>query len=281
MPEHRRKLMSTILVSLVACSGEVAHNTPAMEGGTGDATADAQLDGASDSSNDSGGDQGTPGDEAGSDGPEADVEDGAMTDGSLLDSGAEVGCGPLFTTDNCGACGIACAMGVSVVSAACCAGSMCPGPADGTGNTCQYTCASGFLDCNAMTPPNTDGCECEVVGASSAPCCSGGCPSRHSNGLGQASSTFYDCLPAGTVDSQLAQDACIAYVGAGNASACQLYENPGDGGALNAWCSGPLTGDCICWTFSGEFKGQVLDPRGMGLPNPQNCRSGPSSSTFD
>jgi hypothetical protein len=52
-------------------------------------------------------------------------------------------------------------------------------------------------------------------------------------------SRFYDCIPSGTITSQLAQDACVSYVGAGNASACQLDDNPGDGGAMNAWCSGP------------------------------------------
>ena len=117
-----------------------------------------------------------------------------------------------------------------------------------------------------MTPPNTDGCECRLAGATTGPCCAGEtCPIRHSDGLGEASSVFYDCVPTGMIDSQLAQDACVAYVGAGNASACQLYDNPGDGGVMNAWCSGPLTGDCICWTFSGLFQDRCWIHKPWGL----------------
>ena len=188
------------------------------------------------------------------------------------------GCGPLNTTTNCSACGDTCAaVSTSVISGA------CNGPTFGTGATCSYACASGYLDCNGTTkPPNRDGCECNVPGATQAQCCAtagGDCPVQHRNGLSQATSLFYDCVPAGTMSSQLAQDACIAYVGAANAADCQQYEEV-DASVPDSWCSGPASGDCVCWTFSGLFAGQVLDAKAAGL-TPTNCYYGQGTTSFN
>jgi len=141
-------LLSIVFVGVLACSGKVADMAQPPDGAT-----DAEPDvGAPDATTESGS-------EGGADGQGLDAQDGTMIDAAMADSEADApdaGCGPLNTTSNCSSCGIACAMNGSESSAACCAGATCPGPMNGTGNSCQYVCTSGFLDCNAMTPPNTE-----------------------------------------------------------------------------------------------------------------------------
>jgi hypothetical protein len=175
----------------------------------------------------------------------------------------------------------------------------CPGLTDGQGNSCTYTCATGHLDCNGpagTNPPNLDGCECAVsAGVTQSQCCGGACPIQHIDGLvGQswypASDVFYDCVPAGTMNIQLALDACAAYVVArGGTAATNCGEfGPQDGGLPDSVCAittgncgtncTGFLGDCICWTSSGTYQGQVLDPVAQGLNN--MCYLGPSSLTF-
>src|SRR6202044_1696110 len=140
----------------------------------------------------------------------------------------------------------------------------------------------------------SDGCECAAPTGTS--CCGQACPTEHTDGLigGQsyypASPNFYDCVPTGTMNIQLAQDACIAYVTARSGTAANCGEfGPEDGGppdsvcAITAGncgtnCTGYL-GDCICWTASGAYKGQVLDPVAQGLND--QCYEGMSSLTFN
>jgi hypothetical protein len=157
-------------------------------------------------------------------------------------------------------------------------------------------CKAGFLDCNKIDVPNTDGCECSYsTGAMTTPsCCADKCPTQHSDGLvgGEpyypASPYFYDCVPAMTMNSQLAQDACNAYVAGrgGPANYCQPFAASADAAAPDSWCSAtsPSTGfmgDCICWSFTGQWAGTYLDPQQQGIPNPQNCYTGLSSGMFN
>jgi hypothetical protein len=215
-------------------------------------------------------------------GHEAGVD--APPDVAYDDAPFDSGCGNLNTTTNCGACGDTCAaVNTSQTASMCCSSGACPGSTNGTNDSCQYTCATGHLDCNSATAPNTDGCECTAP--STAPCCvnSGGdCPSKHINGLNQASSTFWDCVPTGTINAQLALDACTAYVASQGAAAdnCQQYGDA-DAAAPDSYCSGAVTGDCVCWTYSGQYEGQVFDPKAMGASPASDCYYGPSTETFD
>jgi hypothetical protein len=250
-------------------SSSGADTSSGNDTGAGDSRADG-------SSGDGSGDTGSV------DASESGVMDSgadAPPEGSSPDAPFDSGCGDLNTVTNCSACGDKCASTVTVETS-----SSCSGDTNGFGATCSYTCATGYLDCNGATsPPNVDGCECHVPNATQDQCCAtsgGDCPIQHKNGLGQSTSLFYDCVPAGTINSQLAEDACVAYVGTANAGDCGLY-GPADGGAADSWCSGPATGDCICWTYSGTYMGQVLDPKAQGLNPPSDCYYGPSSETFD
>jgi hypothetical protein len=240
------------------------------------------------------------------------VDSGGPQDSGVIDTGTIIdappvddapfdsGCGDLNSTSNCSACGDKCAPNSSsVTSQACCAGTVCPGSTNGVNNSCQYTCATGYLDCDGpagTNPPNTNGCECHVPGATASQCCAGGCPVQHVDGLvGQTyypkSDTFYDCVPAGTMNIQLAADACAAYVTArgGNAATNCGEFGPTDGGPPDSVCAitagncgsncTGYDGDCICWTASGTYKGQVLDPVALGLDD--KCYTGQSSLTFN
>ncbi len=240
------------------------------------------------------------------------VDSGGMQDSGVIDTGTIVdappvddapfdsGCGNLNSVNNCSACGDKCAAVNTIqTSSSCCAGTSCPGSTNGVNNSCQYTCATGYLDCNGAAntnPPNVDGCECHAPGATVAQCCGGGCPVQHTDGLvGKsyypASPTFYDCIPAMTMNINLAVDACAAYVTArgGNAATNCGEFGPQDGGPADSVCAitngncgtncTGYMGDCICWTASGTYKGQVLDPVAQGLDN--QCYIGSSSLMFN
>lgn len=197
-----------------------------------------------------------------SDGPSGDAKTDASDGG--VDAPFDSGCGPLNTISNCSACGDTCAAsGTSQTSAT------CSGQVNGAGATCSYTCATGYLDCNAsLNPPNLDGCECHSPGATQANCGSNGCcPVQHNNGLGQTNSTFYDCVVPGTYNSTLAKDACTSFVGQANASQCQQFGCVApDGGptADNVWCSNGSATDCVCWDFTGPDVGSVHDQGAAG-----------------
>jgi hypothetical protein len=114
-------------------------------------------------------------------------------------------------------------------------------------------------------------------------CCvaaGGDCPFQHNNGLTMAMSRFYDCVPSGTINSQLAQDACIAYVGSANAGQCAQYSDS-DAGSPDSWCSGAFTGDCVCWSFSGTHAGTYMDSSAAGIMPPTTCSYGAPTGTFN
>jgi len=213
--------------------------------------------------------------ESGTDAPPESAPD--APEGSSPDAPFDSGCGDLNKTTNCSACGDECASTLTIETQ-----STCSGDTNGFGATCSYTCASGYQDCNAANVPNLDGCECHVAGATQANCCLGtaSCPITHNNGLNQATSRFFDCDTYAANPSQVADDACIAYVGAANAGQCQPYSDT-DASAPDSWCSGSFTGDCICWTFSGQYAGQVYDAKAQGAPDPSMCYYGQSATLFN
>lgn len=236
--------------------------------------------------------------DSGSDGAAHDsatVVDAPPVDDAPFDSG----CGDLNSTSNCGACGTKCgstAKSQTTQSASqCCEGATCPGSTNGAGNSCQYTCTTGNLDCNALDPPNTDGCECSYSGVTTAPaCCADTCPVKHTTGLeGQSyypsSPYFYDCVTTAMgITQTLAQNACNAYVVArgGPANYCQPFYDSNDASAPDSYCSASsettgFMGDCICWTFSGQYAGTVFDAEAQGATPANDCFGGQSSVTFN
>jgi len=65
-------------------------------------------------------------------------------------------------------------------------------------------------DAQGATDAPASGGECGASCPISACCPGGGCPTAHSNGLGQ---TYYDCSPQGTYDQAHALEACAAATG--------------------------------------------------------------------
>jgi hypothetical protein len=176
---------------------------------------------------------------------------------------ADSGCGPLNTITNCGACGQSCASASSSTKSPTCG----PGPG---GESCSYTCTAGNLDCNASLAPNTDGCECATPGVANAKCCSSSCPIKHSYNTQVTGSTFYDCVPAGIINQTLAMDACAAFTGDPaqcSSGACINPVTDAGNGDMVVCADGPLSNDCMCWTYAGPNKGFVNDPKLA----PNNC----------
>lgn len=162
------------------------------------------------------------------------AESAADTGGSG-DRDATSGCGALDTPANCGSCGVACDKTTGVPSC--------------NGSTCSYACNPGRSDCNAVSGPDTDGCECTTP-----VCCGSSCQTLHDNGAGQ---TYYDCYPVGTINEATAMDACAAYERARGAdgSACS-----GDwtcnGVSTQSVCNAECTN---CWSYQGANAGQAMD----------------------
>jgi hypothetical protein len=179
--------------------------------------------------------------------------------GPFPDAPFDSSCGPLNTTTNCSACTDTCASELTVETS-----SACRGDATGLGATCSYACASGYQDCNAASPPDLDGCECHVPGATQAQCClgTGSCPAAHDNGLNQATSTFFDCQGSGQFSLALATDACVAFTGVAGQCTEEICESP-DGSADGdlVVCSAGSPTDCVCWTYQGTNAGYLRDPR--------------------
>jgi len=172
-----------------------------------------------------------------SSGPQTDGSPESSDDSSSLQSDAS-GCGPLTSTSNCGACGVACDTTTGAPSC--------------VGTTCTYMCNPGHLDCNSIHGPDTDGCECATPG-----CCGTSCEITHQDGLGHP---FYDCSPLGTHTAQTAQEACQAYAKAigGNPSDCSTGYYCTSGVDEEA-CYVPGMNGTDCWVYKGQTSGQVTD----------------------
>ena len=130
----------------------------------------------------------------------------------------EAGCSTaLDTTENCGACGLACDL-VNSIDAAC------------TDTGCTYTgCSADWLDCD-QTPPNAKGCESSITSITSCGACGNVCDGEHSLGAacvatdgGAPKCTYTGCL-AGWADcdtSGIDTDGCETSVAtATNCGSC-------------------------------------------------------------
>ena len=266
-------------------SADVTIDVPPEQGGDDTSTADTFV--AHDTSTMDtyvAPDTSPPGDDASMEaeaeaGPEGGKEGGVDAPPDVdWDAPFDSGCGPLNSVNNCSACGKAC-LPVSATNP------VCTGPSNGMGATCSYTCSTGYLDCNAGTAPNTDGCECHAPGATAMQCCAGGaCPQKHDWDLNLINTTFYDCVPSATLNVSVAGDACAAY--AGGANQCdqvysQYYCTYPDGGlAGDMVCSdGPGAPACTCWGYDGDIKGHMRIGPGKGTNNCQ-CPA-PTDPTWD
>jgi hypothetical protein len=225
-----------------------------------DSTAEASNDGPAETSppKDSGGD--APKDTgSGIDSPVDSPPDVAV------DAPFDSGCGPLNVPAHCSACPDTCASNAAVETS-----TSCSGQPNGQGATCSYTCATGYLDCNSGNPPNTDGCECHVAGATQpSQCCSGACPVAHNNGLNQGTSAFVDCFTFASSAATVARDACVAFtgnLGQCTQGQCLAVDGAADGDMV--WCASGSPTACACWTYQGPNVGYVHD---SGLPGNSNC----------
>jgi cysteine-rich repeat protein len=147
----------------------------------------------------------------------------------------------LNSPSSCGACGIVCDV-TNANNATC------------NGQSCSYTCKSGFSDCNSVIP-NTNGCECATP-----ICCGNGCGTTHLNGLGQ---NFFDCAPlavpgnAATYNSTLAAEARSAWPFSGND---QTLLCGSESGAARMTAN-----SCALWIYTGPLAGHVhLNTAGAG-----------------
>jgi hypothetical protein len=228
---------------LVVAGALVASGCAAITGldqyvkGSADASSDAVADQTvgdvgtpdaptADSSNDS-----SPPDAAGDTSTDAPVQDGGSDADDAGDGDA--GCGPVNTITNCSACGAQC--DTSNASNTSC-----------TGTTCQYTCKTGFSNCDAAAP-DLNGCECPTP-----VCCGAGCATTHACGVNNL--PYYDCVDAGTYNQTQAAKACTAYTNdqfACNAGTCN--NDAGD----PLICGAPDGGGCACWAYGGTGSGHV------------------------
>jgi hypothetical protein len=171
-----------------------------------------------------------------------------------------------FDTDGCET------SSTSVVSCAGCTNSCdtMTGTPSCDGTTCAYKCKAGRADCNNLTPPDIDGCECPTPG-----CCATKCETTHSNGIGNL---FYDCVNAGSHALLQAQAACAAAgaQGCNTSSKCCLLNLLGAcvGNSAYSVC-GTVNGQCYCWQYdhgAGDAPGTVQQV------NPSACSAICSSS---
>jgi hypothetical protein len=132
----------------------------------------------------------------------------------------------LSSTMSCGACGVAC--DTDSGSPAC------------NNGTCTYTCRTGRFDCDYMTSPNTDGCEC------TGGCCPNHtCQITHSTGVSSGvSQTFPDCMALGTWNITQAMEACAAFTG--DPAKCAMTTQACPYIMATAACSSG-TSQCYCW----------------------------------
>jgi hypothetical protein len=182
-------------------------------------------------------DTGTQDTGTGGSGDSGDSDSGSMGE---ADSGSDddADCGPVDTITSCGACGKEC-IASGGVATSCNAGD------------CVYACSADYLDCNAATPPNTDGCECFAPGPGVESCCGTTCPIAHSWDL-QATlgeSRYYSCDPLGTMNETLALEACEAALGSPAECRTTTCYNPDDELSTGVVC-GTSGSICDCWAYA-------------------------------
>ena len=123
-----------------------------------------------------------------------------------------------------------------------------------TANTCDYTCATGFINCGE---PASGGCNCAGTA-----CCSGSCQTAHSNGVGQ---TFYDCNELNVHSEPSATEACTAYVitEGGEASDCvsgnSCSQTPDNLSVCWSTNGGSTVLGSYCWEYAGTNAGKVVN----------------------
>jgi hypothetical protein len=222
---------------------DAAPGVPTTEGGSDAAQEDAlRHDGdddapPSDDGEDADGSWMTSDDSSSGGDSAADASDGGPTgggdagDGSGGDAGdggggdaGDGGCGPLNTVQNCGACGVACNMTTGTPSC--------------TGAVCTYVCTAGRSDCDSVTGPDTNGCECATPG-----CCGSGCETTHSTGVGPS---FYDCNSPSTFTEATAISACTAYA---------LSVGGTAGNCSGGWKCNSSTVQDVCYSTNGKSCG--------------------------
>ncbi len=164
------------------------------------------------------------------------------------------GCETLATSVlNCGACGNRC--NLSNASGATC---------DGT--KCGYTCASGFGDCNALTAPNTDGCETQLNSVTNCSGCGLACNTTTGTPTCNGVRCSYTCS-AGLLD-------CNATTGT-NLDGCESSKTSVSScGSCGAACNTSTgTPTCDGTKCSYSCAAGKLDCNAASAPNTDGCET--------
>jgi hypothetical protein len=165
------------------------------------------------------------------------------------------GCETVSSASNCGACGQAC--------------DTLTGTPSCLGSTCRYVCNVGRSDCNVVTAPDTDGCECATPN-----CCGSSCQTVHSNGVGQP---FYDCAPRGTYNATEQLAACAAFTG--DATKCTNVATLCLFVQAVAVCSTGAS-QCYCWYLPNPPAADASAPLGLvQQPGTNNTCMCPTASS--
>jgi hypothetical protein len=179
-------------------------------------------------------------------------DSGTTTTGDSGTATGDGGCASTGTPQNCSACGVAC--DTSTGTPKC------------NGVTCSYTCDTNRIDCNSITAPDTDGCECAGTA-----CCGPNCETAHESGIPNPA-TYYNCSATGNSTLIEATAVCLG-VGGGDCLA-QTVNCPiiAPTTPTSAVC-GMVSTTCYCWVYSGMGSGTVSTPSFGCAPL---CQSGQS-----
>ena len=183
----------------------------------------------------------------------ADCNGGAVPD----PDGCET---PTNTTANCTGCNVACNTSTGTPSC--------------NGTTCKYTCNSGTADCNASTPPDTDGCETATTSTAHCAGCSAcnmatGTPSCNGTTCSYAcNGGLLDCN-AGTAPDL---DGCES--SASSTSTCGGCLNKCGATNSNTYSADSCNGTTCSYTCdSGHYDCNVSTP-----PDTDGCETAESTS---
>lgn len=189
----------------------------------------------------------------------------------------------------CGGCAACAAFAGSTASTA---SASCVAVDAGAGNTCRYTCNSGYADCNAQTAPDTDGCETQTNTTANCGGCGITCGTLNATAIGcNGSACTYTCTGghsncnttgSNTTGCECATPGCC---GSGASASCQKTHNNGIGlsalgygqswydcTALGTYNLTQATAACVAWKGAGQCSsGWTCGPNGSKVAQAVVC----------
>jgi len=200
------------------------------------------------------------------DGGETDAADGGDAGPDANDGAVEVGCGPIDTITQCGACENACYSlhGTPLECATSAADA----------STCVYSCSTGFADCDAA-PPNTNGCQTQTTTLTNCTGCGIACNTANSIDAGcGATGCSYTCAAGyGNCDPTPPNaGGCTALT---TAAACGSCNNACAGGTSCTLHTNTLGNyhDCYAANVHNYTTAHDACAAYTGDPSPDNCQT--------